>query len=56
MWTSSGLGRVSQKIHHGLLNSTQNQREQAKLQWLQNPSQVNGDILNNEMHETSRNV
>jgi hypothetical protein len=29
-------------------------REQAKLQWLQNPSQINGDNLQNLRHETSR--
>jgi hypothetical protein len=32
-----------------------NQRKQAKLQWLQNPSQTNRDNLNNVRHETSRN-
>jgi hypothetical protein len=30
------------------------QRKQAKLQWLQDPSEVNGDILNNVRHEASR--
>jgi hypothetical protein len=30
------------------------QRKQAKLQWLQNPSQSNGDNLNNVRHEPSR--
>jgi hypothetical protein len=30
------------------------QRKQAKLQWLQIPSQTNGDNLNNARHETSR--
>jgi hypothetical protein len=30
------------------------QREQAKLQWLQNPIQINGDNLQNLRHETSR--
>jgi hypothetical protein len=30
------------------------QRIQAKLQWLQNPSQINGDNLQNLTHETSR--
>jgi hypothetical protein len=29
-------------------------RKQAKLQWLQNPSQVNGDNLDNVRHEASR--
>jgi hypothetical protein len=31
------------------------QRKQAKLQWLQNLSQTNGDILNNVGSETGRN-
>jgi hypothetical protein len=31
-----------------------NQRRQAKLQWLQDPSKINGDNLNNIRHETSR--
>jgi hypothetical protein len=30
------------------------QRKQAKLQWLQNPSQINGDVLQNLRRETSR--
>jgi hypothetical protein len=30
------------------------QWKQAKLQWLQNPSQINGDNLKNLRHETSR--
>jgi hypothetical protein len=30
------------------------QRKQAKLQWLQNPSEINGDTLNNVRHEASR--
>jgi hypothetical protein len=30
------------------------QRKQAKLQWLQNPSQINGDNLQNLRSETSR--
>jgi hypothetical protein len=30
------------------------QRKQAKLQWLQNPSQTNKDNLQNVRHETSR--
>jgi hypothetical protein len=30
------------------------QREQAKLQWLQDPSEINGDSLNNVRHEASR--
>jgi hypothetical protein len=31
------------------------QRNQAKLQWLQNPSKINGDNLNNIRHEASGN-
>jgi len=31
------------------------ERKQAKLQWLQNPSQKNREYLNNTRHETSRN-
>jgi hypothetical protein len=31
-----------------------NQRKQAKLQWLQNPSQIKGNILQNLRRETSR--
>jgi hypothetical protein len=30
------------------------QRKQAKLQWLQDPSEINGDNLNNVRHETNR--
>jgi hypothetical protein len=30
------------------------QKKQAKLQWLQDPSKINGDNLNNIRHETSR--
>jgi hypothetical protein len=30
------------------------QRKQAKLQWLQNPSQISGDDLQNLRHETTR--
>jgi hypothetical protein len=30
------------------------QRKQAKLQWLQVPSEINGDNLNNVRHEASR--
>jgi hypothetical protein len=30
------------------------QRKQAKLQWLQDPSEINGDNLNNVRHEASR--
>jgi hypothetical protein len=30
------------------------QRKQAKLQWLQNPSQINGDNLKDLKRETSR--
>jgi hypothetical protein len=32
-----------------------NQRKQAKLQWLQDTSKINGDNLNNIRHDTSRN-
>jgi hypothetical protein len=31
-----------------------NQRKQATLQWLQEPSEINGDNLNNIRHEASR--
>jgi uncharacterized protein YaaR (DUF327 family) len=30
------------------------QRKQSKLQWLQDPSEINGDYLNNIRHETSK--
>jgi hypothetical protein len=30
------------------------QRKQAKSQWLKDPSEVNGDNLNNKRHEASR--
>jgi hypothetical protein len=30
------------------------QRKQAKLQWLQDPTEINGDNLNNVRHEASR--
>jgi hypothetical protein len=30
------------------------QRKQAKLQWLQDPSEINGDNLNNVRREASR--
>jgi hypothetical protein len=29
-------------------------KKQAKLQWLQDPSEINGDNLNNKRRETSR--
>jgi hypothetical protein len=29
-------------------------KKQAKLQWLQDPSEINGDNLNNVRHEASR--
>jgi hypothetical protein len=32
------------------------QRKQAKLQWLQNPSEINGDNLNNVQCEASRYI
>jgi hypothetical protein len=32
------------------------QRKQAKLQWLQDPSKINGDNLNNKRRETSRHL
>jgi hypothetical protein len=32
----------------------ENQRKQAKLQWLQDPSEINGDNLNNIRRETRR--
>jgi hypothetical protein len=31
------------------------QRKQAKLQWLQGPSQIKGDVLNDKRREASRN-
>jgi hypothetical protein len=30
------------------------QRKQAKLQWLKDPSEINGDNLNNVRHEATR--
>jgi hypothetical protein len=30
------------------------QRKQGKLQWIQDPNEINGGILNNVSHETSR--
>jgi hypothetical protein len=30
------------------------QRKEAQLQWLQNPSEINGDNLNNVKHKASR--
>jgi hypothetical protein len=32
------------------------QQEQAKLQWMQNPSQINGNNLQNFRHETSKTL
>jgi hypothetical protein len=32
------------------------QRKQAKLQWLQDPSEINGDNLNNIRRETGRHL
>jgi hypothetical protein len=32
------------------------QRKEAKLQWLQDPSEINGDNLNNVRHEANRHV
>jgi hypothetical protein len=34
----------------------QDQWKQAKIQWLQNPSQINGDNLQNLRRETSRTL
>jgi hypothetical protein len=36
------------------LSNLLDQRKQAKLQWLQDPSQINGDNLKNTRHESSR--
>jgi hypothetical protein len=52
------LGYYEWKEHkpwfdHGCSNLL-DQRKQAKLQWLQNPSEINGDNLNNIRRETSR--
>jgi hypothetical protein len=41
-------------ISHGLTKNAQNQRKQAKLQWLHDPSEINGDNLNNVRREASR--
>jgi hypothetical protein len=41
--TYSSINHGFTKKHSKLLN----QRKQAKLQWLQNPSQTNGDNMNN---------
>jgi hypothetical protein len=37
-----------------ILSTLLYQRKQAKLQWLQDPSEINGDNLNNTGHEASR--
>jgi hypothetical protein len=43
-------------ISHGLMKDAQNYwiRKEAKLQWLQDPSEINGDNLNNVRRETNR--
>jgi hypothetical protein len=47
------------KKHEQLFNERSpellDQRKQTKLQWLQDPSKINGDDLNNIRHEASRN-
>jgi hypothetical protein len=44
------------KPWHGLMMSAEirDQQKKVKLQWLQNPSQINGDNLQNLRHETCR--
>jgi hypothetical protein len=47
----------SRSINHGsrrILKKVLDQRKQAKLQWLQNPSEINGDKLDNKRREASR--
>jgi hypothetical protein len=43
-------------ISHGSTKDAKilDQRKQAKLQWLQDPSEINGDNLNNVRREASR--
>jgi hypothetical protein len=52
------LGYSELKKHKTWLNKgcskLLDERKQAKLQWLQAPSEINGDNLNNRKHEASR--
>jgi hypothetical protein len=41
-------------INHGLMQNVQTKRKQAKIQWLQNPNQNNGDNLHNVRREARR--
>jgi hypothetical protein len=52
------LGLLEQKQHKPWFDAECSQfldkRKQAKIQWLQNPNQSNGDNLDNVRHEASR--
>jgi hypothetical protein len=66
-WGSIGENiKISEKEHLGyyelkkhkpwfkeLCSKLLDQRKQVKLQWVQDPSEINGDNLNNTKHEAS---
>ncbi|PNF24934.1 hypothetical protein B7P43_G09364, partial [Cryptotermes secundus] len=58
MSAKESLGYYEPKKHKPWFNEgcskLLDQRKHAKLQWLQDPSELNGDNLNNIRHETSR--
>jgi uncharacterized NAD(P)/FAD-binding protein YdhS len=53
MSAEKSLGYFELKKHKSWFNEWYS-RKQAKLQWLQAPSEINGDNLNNIRHEGSR--
>jgi len=53
-----GVGHKERKEHekyfYEVFSKIVDQRKRVKLQWLQDPSQINADNLNNVKHEASR--
>ena len=53
-----GVGEQERKEHEQyfdeVFSKLVDQKKRAKLQWLQDPSQINADNLNNVKHEASR--
>jgi hypothetical protein len=58
MSAKKSLGYYEMKKHKSWFDEgwskSLDQRKQAKLQWSQDPSEINGDNLNNVRHEASR--
>jgi hypothetical protein len=49
-----GLKKHKPWFDQGGCSELLDQRKQAKLQWLQDPGEINGDNMNNVRHEASR--